>query len=615
MTPRKALAYALLLVALAVFVWLGWSAARVAAQARLALADLNRVEAIARNPKSEALPELQQHLAALDTHLTAAQAEAGPFLWLASRLGWLPSVGPSIRAVPPLLEVATQTVGGAHQALDALDPVLALANSADQGDLLAKATPSLAAAAPELAAAEARLARAEEERTSITGPLHPRLAALVERVDRILPMARMALQAGQALPALLGADGPRTYLILAQNNHELRGTGGFISAVGFVRVEDGRITSLKLADSYSVDNLQQPHPIPPPALSEQMGAQILLLRDSNWSPDFPSTAQVARALYEQDQGIATDGAIALDLEATRLMVGGLGSVQLEGIDGPVTADNVIARMKQAWEAPSTSQDSLQSGVTGDWWLKRKDFMGQLMTGALGKLQSGANLDPAALARALLAMLDERHLQIAVDDPTLSSLLAARGWDGALHPQEGGDFLAVVDSNVGFNKANAAVKQEIAYDVGSGTNGIEATLTLTYTHTAPALPASEPCDRTPRYGTSYDDLIRRCYWDYLRVYVPEGSELLAAEGLKGANAEPGEQRTTVLAGDFVLRPGDQHTVTLRYRVPFAAGSTPYRLDVRKQAGTLATPLHASVGQCQWESTLDRDRAFDCPTGIQ
>jgi hypothetical protein len=613
MSPRKALAYVLLLGALAAFVWLGWSAARASIQGRLALADLKHLEAIARDPTPEALPALREHVTALNTHLTAARTAARPFLWLALRLGWVPSVGPSVRALPPLLEMATDLTGGAQQALDALGPVLEVASSPGQGDLMGRAVPALAAAAPGLSAAELQLARAEQGRSAIVGPLHPRIEGLVERVDRILPLARTALQAGQALPALLGADGPRSYLILAQNNHELRGTGGFISAVGFVRLDNGRITDLKLADSYAVDNFQQPHPLPPRALSEQMGAQLLLLRDSNWSPDFPSTAQVARALYAQDQGVATDGAIALDLEATRLMVGALGSLELEGVDGPVTAENAITRMKQAWEAPADSQESIQEGSTGEWWRKRKNFMGQLMTTALGKLQGGSNLDMAALASALLAMLDGRHLQIAVDDPPLSTLLAERGWDGALRPQEGSDFLAVVDSNVGFNKANAAVEEEIAYKVSPGSDGIEATLTLTYTHTAPALPANEPCDRAPRYGSSYDDLIRRCYWDYLRVYVPAGSELLSADGVKHAAAEPGEQGTTVITGDFVLRPDEQKRVTLRYHFPFIAGSEPYRLDVRKQAGTLSPPLYVVVGQCQWKSTLDRDRAFECPTG--
>jgi hypothetical protein len=615
MTSRKAFTYLLLAAILALVAWLGWSAARASMQARLALTDLKRIEAIAGNPKSDSLPALKEHVAALDTHLAAARAAARPFLWLAPRLGWLPSVGPSVRALPPLLNVATEMAGGGHQALDALDPILAFSSAPEQRGLMAKAVSVLAAAAPELAEAEARLALAEQERAAITGPLHPRLAGLMERVDRFLPLARTALQAAQAAPELLGASGPRTYLILAQNDHELRGTGGFISAAGFVRLEGGRITDLKLADSYAVDNFAQPHPQPPPALSEQMGAQLLLLRDSNWSPDFPTTAQIARALYEQDQGVATDGAIALDLEATRLMVGALGSLDLEGINEPVTAENAIAQMKSAWEAPIDSQTSIQDGGTGEWWSKRKDFMGDLMTVALDKLQSGADLNPTALARALAAMLEGRHLQIAVDDPALSALLAERGWDGALQPREGNDFLALVDSNVGFNKANAAVKQELAYRVSQGSDGVEATLTVTYTHTAPALPATEPCDRTPRYGDSYDDLIQRCYWDYLRVYVPPGSELLAADGLKRAVAGPGEQGTTVLAGDFVLRPAGQHTVTLRYRLPFAAGAAPYRLDVRKQAGPPAWPLSIAIGQCEWTGRLDGDRTFECSTGTE
>jgi hypothetical protein len=312
--------------------------------------------------------------------------------------------------------------------------------------------------------------------------------------------------------------------------------------------------------------------------------------------------------------VATDGAIALDLEAARLMVGALGPLNLAGVEGPVTAENAIAKMQQSWESPATSQASIQGGSEA-WWLRRKDFMGELMSVALGKLQSGADLNPTALARALLAMLNERHLQIAVDDPVLSDLLAERGWDGALQPREGNDFLAVVDSNVGFNKVNAAVKPDLAYRVAQESNGVEAALTIVYTHTAPALQTSQPCDRTPLYGHSYDDLVQRCYWDYLRVYVPAGSELLEADGLKRAVAAPGERGTTVLAGDFELRPSEQHTVTLRYRLPFAAASTPYRLDVRKQGGALPSPLSVAIGQCKWITNLDRDRTFECATGTE
>jgi hypothetical protein len=472
---------------------------------------------------------------------------------------------------------------------------------------------AIAAAAPQLEAADTRLARAQELRASIQGELYPRLAEQLPRLDRLLPLARTGLRAVQVAPALLGAEGPRTYLILAQNNHELRGTGGFISAVGTVRVESGRIADLQFSDSYAVDDLSQPHPMPPVALTEQMGIDMLLLRDSNWSPDFPESAQVARALYQQDRGIASDGVVALDLEAVRLLVQALGPLQAPGVDEPITGDNVVNWMKQAWGAPRDSSGTIQEAQTSDWWRKRKNFVSDLAAVALAKL-GGGDVNITAVGRAILRMLDARHLQVAVDDPELAKTLAAQGWDGGLRPPKESDFLAVVDSNVGFNKVNAAVQQAIAYHVEPVSGGLDATLTLTYTHTAP-VDAEPICDRTPRYGDSYDALINRCYWDYVRVYAPGDSELLAAEGLNQSSIEQGERGTTIFTGSFTLPPGNQHVVILRYRLPAGPSAESYRLFVRKQAGTLAPPLTVSVPGCAWTGDLAEDRTFVCDTGTR
>ena len=143
--------------------------------------------------------------------------------------------------------------------------------------------------------------------------------------------------------------------MLAENNDELRPTGGFISGAGHARLNKGQIEEIKLGDSYAVDNFEQPHPEPPTALRELMGADLLLLRDSNWSPDFPTSALVARALYAQDRGIATDGAIALDMEAVRLLVEALGPLQMPGTQQQITGENTIAALKEAWESPPTTQ--------------------------------------------------------------------------------------------------------------------------------------------------------------------------------------------------------------------------------------------------------------------
>jgi len=589
--------------------WLGWTAYRAAASARLALADLRQLQALAADPQPQALPALRQSLAGLEEHLIATRAAARPFLWLAPGLGWIPEYGPTLRDAPALLDMAIELAGAGRQALDVVAPLADLPGRSGQGEWIGQMLTAISAAGPQLEAADARLARAEALRQRVQGPLHPRLVPQVERLDRYLPLLRAGLQAVRAAPVLMGMDRPRTYLVLAQNNDEIRPTGGFISGAGHVRLDRGRIVEIQLSDSYAVDNFKQPHPDPPPALREHMGADLLVFRDSNWSPDFPTSAQVAQALYAQDQGIATDGAIALDMEAVRLLVAALGPLEVPGRPGQITAANVIAEIKRAWEAPTASADTVEK-PTADWFKKRKDFMSEIAAAALARLLDGRQLDLLALGQAVLAMLDERHLQIAVADETVAALLAERRWDGALALPRQGDFLAVVDANVGFNKANAAVKQEIGYRVAPEGDGLTATLVVTYTHTARPLPANAACERSLKYGDSYQALAERCYWDYLRVYAPAGSELLAVEGLNRSQAARGEGGATVFSGDFVLRPGAQTAITLRYRLPPAVSPADYTLTVRKQAGTLAVPLRVQVGACSWQTDLKQDRMFAC-----
>jgi hypothetical protein len=598
----------LALLALLAFAWLAWSGFRTLRAGLDARRDLASIQSLAADPSFESLPALRENLAALDAHLGTVRAAGRPFLWLAPRLGWLPRYGTDLRSAPALLATAAGLASGGHQALEALSPVTDALGRRGKGDLMAQAVPLLMGAVPALAAADRQIEAAAAARAQISGPLSPGVARLVAKVDRALPLARTALQLAQLAPDLLGASGPRTYLILAQNSNELRATGGFISSAGILRVDKGRITDLRVTDSYAVDNLDQAHPDAPAVLAEQMGAQMLLLRDSNWSPDFPTSAQIARTLYEQDQGVATDGAVAIDIEAVRLLVGAVEPLEVPGMPAPVTGANALDLMKQAWQQPATSQGATVQQDSAEWWSRRKDFAGPMMMAALARLQSGEGFRPAALASALVEMLDGRHLQLAVDDKQAAKVIKQEGWDGALQPPPDSDFVGVVDSNLGFNKTNAAVQQAIDYQVDRDGDGLLATLTLTYTHTAPFL--SGACDRVPRYGSSYDDMINRCHWNYLRVYVPGDSNLVSAEGITGASTEVGEGGATVLAGSFMLRPTESHVVQFRYRLPKSLASGPYQLFVRKQAGTPAVPLAIRAGACRWESNLARDRRFEC-----
>jgi hypothetical protein len=151
---------------------------------------------------------------------------------------------------------------------------------------------------------------------------------------------------------------------------------------------------------------------------------------------------------------------------------------------------------------------------------------------------------------------------------------------------------VVDSNVGFNKVNPNVEQTIDYQVVLH-DPVEptATLTLAYEHRIDKpMPA---CIHESRYGDNYADLLERCYWDYLRVYVPAGSELIAVSGTDGPVSVYEESGRMVIATSFLLETGQARAVEITFRPNLAAVESEYSLLVQKQPGTDALPLRISV----------------------
>jgi hypothetical protein len=409
-------------------------------------------------------------------------------------------------------------------------------------------------------------------------------------------------------PSLLGADSPRTYLLLAQNENELRATGGFISSVALLRVRNGKIEDLDFQDSYAVDDLSKPHPSPPEPLERYMLAQLWLLRDANWYPDFPNTARVAAQLYELDQGVSVDGVIAADLMAMKSLMEALGPVYLQQYGREVSGANVVDLMREYWASPSGE------GQTGDWWSHRKDFMGELLGAMMTRLETDTgSLDLGGLMEVLRRGLEEKHVLVHVNDATVSQVLAQNGWDGGI-ASDAGDYLMLVDTNMGFNKVNPNIENELRYLVTLGADGSAiGRLSITYHNVSDS--SVDECVQESVYPPTYEEMMEGCYWDYLRVYVPEetqltrGPDLTLPEGSLWAGesgmggtplvTEVGvEEGKNVFASFFVVGPTELRELAYEYELPESTvvheGSTSaYRLLVQKQPGTLANPLRVEV----------------------
>ncbi len=455
-----------------------------------------------------------------------------------------------------------------------------------------------------IVAAQATFAAAAQQWQAVPFAMLPKpLQQAVEPINANLPLALTALQVLPLLPDLLGTDGPRTYLLLLQNPDELRPTGGFISAAGTLTLEAGRITELSVRDATLFDDYTAgDYPLAPEPLRRYMGLYLLLLRDSNWSPDFPQSAAIARDLFTMTQRRPLDGVIALTPTTVEQLVGALGTLPLSDTDTILTADTIVPYMREAWNPTEA--------VNAEWNQRKTDYLERLAQALRTRLDQGIPRDQLQpLAESLIESLDTRHLLLAVDQPEAAALFAERGWDGAVAPR-GQDYVQVVDANVGYNKVNAVIQHELDYTVDlRDHNAPQATLTLRYINTNPPVPPDQPpCQLQIVFlEGDYRDMFAGCYWNYLRVLVPAGSQLAASQTHPTPAAwllsnEPDDGAVQVQAGPadtlelgtlLVVPQGEQRSLSLTYGLPATVvqplgDALHYQLIWQKQSGREAVP---------------------------
>jgi hypothetical protein len=539
---------------------------------------------------------LESSLLQADAALDSVAANLRPLQPLVRSLALLPTWGSTLAAAPELLAVAQPLSDLARE----MAPLTAGALA--EGDTLAQATAlanALAADPERLARMQASLQAASQAlaKTPVES-LHPAIAARLEPLLPLLERAPALLPAVEGLPTLLGMDAPHHYLLLVQNNHELRPTGGFITAVGRLTLDKGEITDLRFSDSYRVFRPEYRYPPAPPAVERFMQIPYLTFRDANWSPDLPTSAAVASTFYSADTGLPVDSVITIDLDAVQTLIDALGPIRLEGVDEPITGANIVDIMKELWARPPESEAALDEDV-GKWWRQRKDFIPMLAQAVLDKARAGG--DPIRLAAALLQVLDQRSLQLVVKQPAVAAVLSAEHWDGSVQPgPKGSDYLSLINTNMGYNKVNAAVETSLAYTVTPPVEpGGRAVAEVTATYTHPISATGAECDQTPRYGDSYDELIARCYFAHMRLYTQGGSTLIDVTGVPSdtVSSQRGEGGTQLFSGFLVLPTGESKTVTWRYELPASVVLAPedYSLVVQRQAGSKPLPLSLAVGE--------------------
>jgi len=333
----------------------------------------------------------------------------------------------------------------------------------------------------------------------------------VEKVNEMIlekvSLVKSWREAMGVLPEILGLDGKRReYLVLLQNEMEIRATGGFIGSYGILSFEEGRLISFDIKDVYEADGQLKGHVEPPEEIKKYLGEAGWFMRDSNWQPNFPLATKDILWFFEKETGRKVDGVIGVNLAVAKGMLDAVGEIYVPDFKEKVNKENLYEQAEFYAETKffpgSVQKASFLSGV------------GKQLFEEIRNLKSGKRWQ---LLMAMAEMLESNELQVFLNNEESNTILNDLGWDGSMFEGRcsGGncyaDYLYVVESNLGVNKANYFIYRGIEKKIDLTEHQISRELTINYENTAKssAWPGGD-------------------YKNYLRIYLPTDAEVTGVE---------------------------------------------------------------------------------------
>ncbi len=406
------------------------------------------------------------------------------------------------------------------------------------------------------------------------------VSPLKEKVPELQLAIMKATSASQIIPWIAGYPEERTYLFLLQNNTELRPAGGFIGTYGILKVVDGDIDSFWTENSYNLDEPAEAwvNEEPPWPLTRYNAVQKWLFRDSNWSPDFPTSAQKAEWFYHEEKGSEDNisGIIAVTPTFIQSLLTLTGEISVNGLT--FTKDNLVEQLQFEVE-----KGYLRQGIELS---ERKEIIGVLSKKILDGVLDLPKSKWADLWEVFSTDITQKQILMYVNDKYVQNLILKENWGGEVRSTEY-DYVMVVDANLASLKSDPVVNRDINYRLRQDGNNLIADLKITYTHTG------KITWKTTRYRT------------YTRVYVPQGATLLSSSGSmvdckmsEEGSVEQSEELGKTNFGTFIcIEPGETKSLVFKYKLPDDVSekvlSDHYALLVQKQAGTAPHTLNISI----------------------
>ncbi|MFZ1619742.1 MAG: DUF4012 domain-containing protein, partial [Microgenomates group bacterium] len=401
------------------------------------------------------------------------------------------------------------------------------------------------------------------------------------------------------LPKILGKDKEKTYLILFQNNYERRATGGFLTSYAYFRIKNGKMEIEKSSDIYSLDESISSHPVAPKEiLTYHKGVNNFYIRDSNLSPDLPTSIKIFESLYSRSGNQQNyDGVIMLDAKVLVDMLTIFGDTEVSGVTFSANKDSrcdcpqVIYTLFDIVDRPVNYIKTDRKGILGD-------LMFALFNKAIGFSPSKYW---GTLAQTMFGNLEQKHILLYFKDKNLQMAAEQINFAGRIKTTDG-DYLHINNVNFAGAKSNLYVSETIESKTTKASSGeIQREVVITYKN-----PYAHSDCNLERGGLCLNAVLR----NWLRVYVPKGSKLVSFKGSQKTVKTYDSLGKTVFEGFMTVSPEGRAQVTVTYTLPNSIKAKDYSLMVQKQPG-VEDKQDVSItvaGQKMYDGLFDTDKQY-------
>ena len=456
-------------------------------------------------------------------------------------------------------------------------------------DRIAFLTQSVEGLIPYLDTIETKIAQIDKSAAEIDPSRYPeefrgyQLKSNIIKIQELLSQSHKMIRDGKPLLSkvswLLGKDSPRKYLMIFQNDGELRPSGGFWTAYSTMTVDNGKIKTGVASNIYDLDDrINSRTPAPRLIKNYHINVPYLNLRDSNLSPDFPPDVKIFLDQYLKATGSKEkfDAIIAIDTQLLVDMVTVLG--KLDTRVGSFTTEPD----KRCHGCPQIIYEmQWMSGRPRDYIEKnRKDFMNPLMSALLANVMGSEKNKMGQLIQAGFKSINEKHVLFYFPEEENQKMGDLANITGKIYDTDNSiDYLHLNDTNFASAKSNIFITQKIKHDITVKNGQAQHKINITYTNSAPGSNCNLEKGGLCLNASTYRNLFR--------FYTPKGSQLIKMTGSEIEPVQYEELNKQVFEGfygnKFGLNPQSNLKTSIEYTSGAQIGSV-YNLMLQKQPGT-------------------------------